>query len=112
MNDNHISEPVRDLLLAIVETLDELPEPAPNLSDEIAHRILVENRVASVTGSLKDILDGSAPLGIAWEAEFIRRRAAEVDTVTYLTRDQALAEYRQAVEHSCGICEPDGGRES
>jgi hypothetical protein len=98
----YLSEPMRELLSAIVETLDELPAPAPNPADEIAHRILVENRIATVTGSLKDVLAGDASCGLLWEAGFIRERAASVDQITYKTREQYIAEHEAACpEEAC-----------
>ena len=58
-----------DLLAAVRDALDIPPgnqRPA-----------LLDGRVLLVHGTLRDVLDGSACLGIPWETDLLRRRVGE-----------------------------------
>lgn len=81
-------EPIRALLAAIADTLD-VPAPAPNVIDEVSHRILVNERIVNVQAVIGDILTGKATHGFQWEADYLRRRAGE-RPVPYRTREQAI----------------------
>lgn len=83
--------PVRDLLAAIGEALD-VPSPSLDRDAEIAHRRLVDDRILYVRASIRDLLAGDHTLGIEWEANYLRRKAAE-RPATYRTSAQALKEH-------------------
>ncbi|MFC5802779.1 hypothetical protein [Streptomyces formicae] len=85
--------PVLNLLAAISETL-EVPSPALDRDAEVAYRLLVEDRIRVVQATIRDVLAGNAKLGIAWEANYLRKRAAERPP-TYRTSAQALDELRE-----------------
>ncbi|MFG3476448.1 hypothetical protein ACGF3K_14450 [Streptomyces sp. NPDC047980] len=85
--------PALDLLAAIAETL-HVPAPAFDRDAEYAYRLLVEDRIRDVRAVISDILAGGATLGIAWEANYLRKRAAERQP-DYRTNAQAIAEHRK-----------------
>ncbi|MFE3326863.1 hypothetical protein [Streptomyces sp. NPDC059176] len=73
--------PGLNLLAAIGEALD-VPAPALDRDAEAAYRLLVEDRLRYVRAVIGDVLAGKATLGIAWEADYLRRKTAE-RPVTY-----------------------------
>ncbi|MFI5973603.1 hypothetical protein [Streptomyces sp. NPDC051452] len=60
---------LRDLLKAVRDALDVPP----------GHRrpTMLDSRALLVVGTLTDVLDGKASLGIAWETELIRQKVRE-----------------------------------
>ncbi|MFF2774827.1 hypothetical protein ACFVU3_07950 [Streptomyces sp. NPDC058052] len=98
-----LSSSIRNLLATIADFLD-VPDPALDRADESAHRFLVDERVLLVRGVIEDILVGKATLGLDWEADYLRRRAAE-RPVTYRTLAQVV-DAAQVSAASALVAEP------
>lgn len=61
---------LRDLLAAVLETLTT-PDTAPPDATLLL-------RVMAVRGTLRDVLDGNATLGIPWETAYLRKETARL----------------------------------
>ncbi|MFM9595733.1 hypothetical protein ACKI1J_24265 [Streptomyces scabiei] len=90
--------PVRELLAAIVETLD-LPVPAPEAAAAAVHQGILDDRVQYVRLAIDAILTGTAHEGIEWEAQFLRTQAAKRPPA-YRTRAQFDDDRRAAAATS------------
>jgi hypothetical protein len=84
-----LTEPVRDLLAAVLEAID-LPHPA-SVGGTEAHDQLLATRVVHARIALRSFLDDGPDLGPAWNAEYLRERLAEHPIAGYVTVDQAHA---------------------
>lgn len=66
-------EAERDNLLDLLRAVrDALDVPLGNRREA-----MLDDRVLLVHGTLRDILNGQAPMGIPWETDLLRRKVAE-----------------------------------
>ncbi|WP_338675162.1 hypothetical protein V1460_20875 [Streptomyces sp. SCSIO 30461] len=93
MTTTDIPEPVRDLLAAIVETLTQ-PEPSSERVDMVRFETCVSERVHLIQLAVRDVLDGTATNGVKWEADCLRKKAADRPP-RYRTADEYLATFAQ-----------------
>ncbi|MGP4085428.1 hypothetical protein [Streptomyces sp. KR55] len=61
---------LRDLLAAVLEALDMPFDPMRDLTAML--------RIGAVTGTLRDVLNGSATNGIPWETDYLRKEIARL----------------------------------
>lgn len=92
MTDTDIPEPVRQLLAAIGETLT-LPDPGRDRADLDRYEACVSDRVHLVQLTIRDVLNGKAINGIAWEADYLRKQTADRPP-RYRTFDEYIAHLR------------------
>ncbi|MFM9643581.1 hypothetical protein [Streptomyces turgidiscabies] len=90
MTNTPISEPVRDLLAAVLEAID-LPHAA-SVGGTEAHDLLLVRRVSHARIALRSVLDDNGVgMGPAWDAAYLRERLAEHPVAGYVTANQADA---------------------
>ncbi|MEV6752362.1 hypothetical protein [Streptomyces sp. NPDC051214] len=92
MPDRTFSDPVRDLLAAISETLT-LPTPAYTVEDLCKYETAVTQRTHLIQLAIRDILADDTH-GAQWEADYLRRHGT--GPVRYRTSEQWLADLEQA----------------
>lgn len=80
MNSTTITEPVRDLLAAILEALD-IPSPA-TVGDTEAHDRVLNDRAMHAKIALRSALEDH-PLGTEWTTTYLRERLAEHPPTSY-----------------------------
>ncbi|MEV7387587.1 hypothetical protein [Streptomyces sp. NPDC091215] len=93
MTATDIPEAVRDLLAAISETLT-LPDPSSDRMDMVRYESCVSERVHLIQMAVRDILNGTAAHGVQWEADYLRKKAADRPP-RYRTPEQYLADLHQ-----------------
>lgn len=96
----NLSEPVRDLLAAILEALD-IPHPATT-GDIEAHDRILNDRAMHAAIALRNILGDGPSLGIEWTARYLRERLAEHPTDSY--RHWGAPAGSSGPRPSCGKC--------
>ncbi|MDG9717425.1 hypothetical protein [Streptomyces sp. DH24] len=89
MSTPNLSEPVRDLLTAVLEAID-LQHPATT-GGAAAHDRLLATRAVHARITLRNVLDAGPDMGPAWYARYLRERLAEHPVTGYVTVDQANA---------------------
>jgi hypothetical protein len=107
MSEQTLTEPVRDLLAAILEALD-LPHPA-TFGDTEAHDRLLNTRAVHARIALRSLLDDGPDMGPAWSAAYLRERLAEHPVTGYVTADQAHERLDAGMSWSEAVALPTGG---
>lgn len=75
MADRTFSDPVRDLLAAVLEALD-LPNPA-TIGDGATYDRLLNERAMHAAIALRSVLTDKPLMDIAWTTAYLRERLAE-----------------------------------
>lgn len=103
----NLSEPVRDLLTAVLEALD-LPHPA-SVGGTEAHDQLLATRASHARIALRSVLDDNGTgMGPAWDAQYLRERLAEHPITGYVTADQAHERLDAGMSWSAAVTLPAG----
>ena len=107
-----LTEPVRDLLAAVLEAID-LPHPA-TIGGSEAHDRLLADRVVYARLALRSALGDDAlgpDMGPAWDAKYLRERLAKHPITGYVTVDQAQAALDAGQTWSEAVSLPGGGNQ-
>ncbi|MFE4701441.1 hypothetical protein ACFRIC_30705 [Streptomyces sp. NPDC056738] len=106
VDDTTLTEPVRDLLAAVLEAID-LPHPATVGGSE-AHDRLLSTRVVHARIALRSILDDGPDMGPAWNAQYLRERLAQHPVAGYVSVDQADAALAEGKTWAEAVALPAG----
>ncbi|MER5467187.1 hypothetical protein [Streptomyces sp. NPDC002685] len=109
MTDTDIPEPVRQLLVAVLEAID-IPHPA-TFGHQDAYDRLLNDRVMYARLALRST-PGDAELGPAmgpaWDARYLRDRLAQHPITGYVTVDQADAALNEGKTWAEAVALPAG----
>lgn len=106
MQEPTLDEPVRSLLVAVLEALD-LPHPATVGGTE-AHDRLLTARAMHARTALRSVLDDKPLMDTAWTTAYLRGRLAEHPVTGYVTIDQAHAALDAGKTWSQAVALPAG----
>jgi hypothetical protein len=107
--DIDISEPVRELLTAVLEAID-IPYPA-TFGHQSAHDRLLNDRVVYARLALRSVLGDvelGPVMGPAWDAQYLRKRLAQHPVTGYVTVEQADAALDEGKTWSEAVALPAG----
>jgi hypothetical protein len=76
-----MTDPIRDLLAAVLEALD-IPHPA-TVGDAEVHGEILANRAMHAVIALERVVDGDLPLGVEWTTAYLREQLAATPATGY-----------------------------